>query len=233
MTLFPSSLADISEMARTIAHEIGHLLFNSWFDDHDSRPWNLMRGGSVASSNNVDLTLTSPDRVTLVDAIALAFFQKAIMSTKRGKSPFLRNWVRCNLLGTLALVFLGFSLIGSAQALLVPGEVYWSGRYGTWSGEGGIRSARGPKASIMINIRRDYGPGVSDLTFRIISKRRVFSDWTVLPTLDVSMQNRTIIAVQIPYTVLFMLGIIAGVLQRWLKKRNGRGFPMTQSRNGK
>jgi hypothetical protein len=55
-----SSMEDISVMARTMAHEIGHLLFNSVFDDHDSRPWNVMRDGNLGSSNNADLNLTTP-----------------------------------------------------------------------------------------------------------------------------------------------------------------------------
>ena len=48
-------------MARTMAHEIGHLLFNSVFDDHDNRPWNLMRYGDLGSSNNADLELSTPE----------------------------------------------------------------------------------------------------------------------------------------------------------------------------
>ncbi len=51
-----STLEDISEIARTIAHEVGHLIFNN--ADHDPRLWNLMRAGGAGSSNNSDLTLT-------------------------------------------------------------------------------------------------------------------------------------------------------------------------------
>jgi uncharacterized delta-60 repeat protein len=54
-----SAFEDVSMMARTMAHEIGHLLFNSVFDDHDQRAWNLMRAGALGSSDNADLTLTN------------------------------------------------------------------------------------------------------------------------------------------------------------------------------
>ena len=59
MTFPTSGLNDISEMARTTAHEIGHLLFNSIFDDHDNRSWNLIRSGELGSTNGADLETIS------------------------------------------------------------------------------------------------------------------------------------------------------------------------------
>jgi hypothetical protein len=52
-----SPLEEISALARTMAHEIGHLIFNS--GSHQKRPktWNLMRKGDANSSFNADLTL--------------------------------------------------------------------------------------------------------------------------------------------------------------------------------
>ena len=50
-----SAPVDLSTLARTMAHEIGHLIFNS--ADHDPRSWNLMRSGDLASYVNADLSL--------------------------------------------------------------------------------------------------------------------------------------------------------------------------------
>jgi hypothetical protein len=50
-------LVEISTLARTIAHEIGHLLNNSILDDHETDPWHLMRDGALGSTNNADLPL--------------------------------------------------------------------------------------------------------------------------------------------------------------------------------
>jgi hypothetical protein len=52
-----SELEDVSELARTMAHEIFHLLNNSATNDHDPRAWNLVRGGdNPGGSINADLT---------------------------------------------------------------------------------------------------------------------------------------------------------------------------------
>lgn len=64
-----SALEEISAMARSMAHEIGHLIINS--SSHDAKSWNLMRDGNAGSTNNADLSLTgdtvgSRDRISIL-----------------------------------------------------------------------------------------------------------------------------------------------------------------------
>jgi hypothetical protein len=49
-----SNLEDISIMARSLAHEIGHLILNT-ADHEDEKSWNLMRDAQLGSTNNADL----------------------------------------------------------------------------------------------------------------------------------------------------------------------------------
>ncbi len=55
---------DPSELARTIAHEIGHYLLDT--PDHDRYPWNLMRDANLTPSiNNSDLRKDQRDAIQL------------------------------------------------------------------------------------------------------------------------------------------------------------------------
>jgi hypothetical protein len=61
-----SGLPDISAMARTLAHEVGHLIFNS--GSHDPKLWNVMRDGSAqsADNDNADLRLIDRDNISIL-----------------------------------------------------------------------------------------------------------------------------------------------------------------------
>jgi hypothetical protein len=53
-------------MARTLAHEVGHLIFNS--GSHDPKLWNVMRDGSAqsADNDNADLRLIDRDNISIL-----------------------------------------------------------------------------------------------------------------------------------------------------------------------
>jgi len=62
-----SAMENVSVLARTMTHEIGHLIFNN-ADHENSKPWNLMRGGEAGSTNNADLTLDQRDNLSILPA---------------------------------------------------------------------------------------------------------------------------------------------------------------------